>query len=595
MGWLAGRGDTERTVPDRVLIPRLLQYVTPLKYPLIVTFLFTLSSTIFDLSLPIIMKIAVDDLILAPNVIITQKFNGVLILGLIYALFAFLRFLSEFIRIYLGTTIGQKIVLIIRRDMFNHLQEVSMDYFDREKSGVIVSRTTNDVERLSELLSSGLVDVGISALTLIGIVIALFLMSPILTVLTVLTGPIALFAIIIFRFVSRPLYQKTRKTIAKIMASFAENISGITVTKAFVAEEKNISEFSGLNYDNFVAQMKARTVFSILFPFLDLLSVIGVVLILGVGGAGTFLGFASIGTVAAFISYLNRFFRPILWITVFYNEVQSGLAAAERIFGLLDEKSSVPDPDNPVEIPEYGGIQFSNVSFSYLPETEVIHDFNLSVKPGETIALVGHTGAGKTTIIRLLARMYPTSDGAISFGEVPLKDMIGRNLRKNFGVIPQDAFLFDMSIAENIAYGKPSASMEEIQRAAIAVGAHDFITQLPDGYLTRVGERGGLLSQGERQLICFARAILTDPPILILDEATSSVDAATELIIQKSLEQMLATRTAFVIAHRLSTVRMCDRIIVMDKGRIVEEGSFDELLEAGGTFADLYQKQFVSS
>jgi ATP-binding cassette subfamily B protein len=404
--------------------------------------------------------------------------------------------------------------------------------------------------------------------------------------------------IVYFRIKTRSAWQRTRRTLAKVTGYYQESISGITATKSLAAEDFVTDEFNMLNLENYQARIKALMLFAIMFPLMDLILTLGTALVLTVGGLSIGANILSVGTLVAFLSYVTRLTQPIMVLSNFYNQLLSSMAAVERIFDVLDHSPSVISRDNK-EYPLKDGkamiegrIEFKNVNFRYSPESDAILDnISLTIPPQKTFALVGHTGAGKTTIASLLLRYYDFNEGEILLDDIDIRNLGLNYYRSNIAIIPQDSFLFTDTIKNNLLYGNPDASDKEIERALLKVGAYDFV--LEKGIDYQVGERGSRLSMGERQLLCFARALLANPLIMILDEATSSVDAHTELVIQQSLQNILQNRTAIVIAHRLSTIRFVDKIVVLDKGKIVEMGSFEQLLEKDGLFADLYQKQFV--
>ena len=419
-----------------------------------------------------------------------------------------------------------------------------------------------------------------------------------LTLTVVVFFPFLAIFIIYFRIKTRSAWQRTRRTLAKVTGYYQESISGITATKALAAENFVTDEFNMLNFDNYEARIKALMLFAIMFPLMDLILTLGTALVLTVGGLSIGANIITIGTLVAFLSYVTRLTQPIMILSNFYNQLLSSMAAIERIFDILDHSPSVIPRNNkkfPVEngkVKIEGRIEFKNVNFKYTPKSDLIlSDVSLTIPPQKTFALVGHTGAGKTTIASLLLRYYDFTEGEILLDDIDIRDFGLDYYRSNIAIIPQDSFLFTDSIKNNLLYGNPDTSDAEIERALLKVGAYDFV--MDKGLDYQVGERGSRLSMGERQLICFARALLANPLIMILDEATSSVDAHTELVIQQSLQNILQNRTAIVIAHRLSTIRFVDKIVVLDKGQVVELGTFEQLLEKGGLFADLYKKQFV--
>ncbi|MHA1972098.1 MAG: ABC transporter ATP-binding protein [Candidatus Hodarchaeales archaeon] len=574
-----------REYNDWELFKRLMAYTRPhwLVFSLALIAMFL--STILSIVQPIILKIAIDDYIIPKDI------NGLGIAALTYFTVSLFSFLLSVVATYVTFITGLKMITQIRQETFYKLQELSMDYYDREASGRIISRVTNDVERLLNLLSTGIIDVIVNGMFLAFLFFILFYLDFQLTLAIVLIFPILTIFIIYFRIKTRVAWQKTRRTLAKVTGFYQEAISGIEVSKAFAVEDFMSAEFDVLNYENYEARIKALKFFAIMFPVMDTILAIGTALILIVGGSAVGVGTLSVGTLVAFLSYLGRITQPIMTLSNFYNNLLSAMAATERIFDILDREPSVIPRNNKSLESVQGKLEFQDVTFAYTDESKpVLKNFNLKIPAKKNYALVGHTGAGKTTVTNLLCRFYDFRDGQILLDGVDIREFEIHSYRQHISIIPQDSFLFSGSIRENLLYGNPEATDDEIERALLRVGAFDFVSRI--GLDSEVGERGSRLSFGERQLLCFARALISDPEILILDEATSSVDAHTELVIQQSLQNILQNRTAILIAHRLSTVRSADKIIVIDQGKIVEQGTFDELLQRKGLFADLYDKQF---
>ncbi|MFX0067116.1 MAG: ABC transporter ATP-binding protein [Candidatus Hermodarchaeota archaeon] len=593
MVWHGGFAEAKRKedrTSDIYLIRRLLPYTLRYKVQVFLAVFFMLVGTITGLIGPYLLKIGIDDYIAIPE----PDFTGLILLAGIYFIVHIFNWLFAFGRIYTMGKVGQYIIYDVRRDMFDHLHDLGLDYYDREPLGRVISFLSNDAETLSNLMSEGILDVITNVVMLFAILVVLWLLSPALTLWTLLVLPMLFVITMIFRSRARIAYQKTRKTIAEITRTYQENISGMRVTQAFNREEYNLKRFNEINQQNFSAVMRSQMIFAFLFPAVDLVNSIGTAIVIWAGVNLSFQGIVSIGTIVAFLSYLTRFFQPILTIAMFYNTLQSGLAAAERIVDLLDEESSVIEDPNAIELPPdiKGSIRFEDVSFEYEPGVPVLQNFNLEIPAGQTYAIVGPTGAGKSTIINLLCRFYPLTKGEISIDGYDINQVTLESLRKNLGIVLQDPFLFSGTIAENIRYSTLSVNTEDIEDAARLIGAYEFINNRPDGFETLVGERGTQISVGQRQLLSFARALLVNPKILVLDEATSSIDAYTEKLIQDGIKNLLRNRTSIVIAHRLSTIQEADRIIVIDNGQIVEEGTFNQLLDLNGKFRDLYEKQF---
>jgi len=476
-------------------------------------------------------------------------------------------------------------------------------WFDERPDGRVMSRVTNDVQTLNDLLASGLIAV-IGDVARIAIIVTIMVsMNPRLALATFITIPPLALVTFIYRPKILRAHRRVRRRVAQINANLQESISGVRVTKSFTREQENFEQFDERNYNNFEATVDAEKLKSIFQPGIMVIGSLGIAIVLWYGGsiimretiAGVQNGTVGPGVLVAFLAYVQRFNQPLRDLANIYGEMQSAMAACEKIFTVMDTEPEIEDSPDAVDIPPIEGhIHYDDVSFAYDDEY-VLHDIQLEVEAGERIAFVGHTGAGKTTMINLLCRFYDPQHGQIMVDGYDLRDITTESLREQMGIVLQDTFLFRGTVRDNITYGKMDATDEEMQDAAKAVNAHQFIKQLPEGYDTQLEERGGNLSVGQRQLISFARALLRDPRILILDEATSSVDAYTELLIQDALETLLQGRTSFVIAHRLSTIRNADLIVVLDDGQIVERGTHDELISAGGHYADLYSRQFAFS
>jgi ATP-binding cassette subfamily B protein len=503
---------------------------------------------------------------------------------------------ATFAQTYLVGWVGQRALADLRLQIFRHLQEMPVGFYERRPAGVLISRMTNDVEALDSLVTDTVVTLFQASLTLVGSIVILLLLDVELALVTFLIFPLMAAGSLAFRIASADAYRRTRETIGAITGYLQESLSGIRVVRAFAQEPRHRARFAELNQANRDANLVTVNLNAAYFPGVEFLSAVATVAIVLIGGARVVSGDVQIGVLVGFIAALNGFFDPIGQLSQVYTTYQSGMAALDKIFELLDEQPQLHDAPDAVELPRLRGeIRFEDVSFRYgSPEDEggpklALGDVSLTVPPGQTVALVGATGAGKSTFAKLVARFYDPTEGRVLVDGHDLRAVTAHSLRSQMGIVPQEAFLFSGTVAENIAFGRPGATAEEIEAAARAVGAWDFISALPDGPDTEVGERGVQLSAGQRQLVAFARALIADPRILVLDEATSNVDLHTEGRIEAGLRRLLAGRTAIVIAHRLSTIRQAGRIVVLDQGRIVEQGTHDDLLAAGGAYERLYR------
>jgi len=576
-----------RKIPDRVLIARLAQYVLKHKGRLTIAVTAVLVVSLSGLVPPYLLKVAID------NYIVQGDLTGLTFIAIILVAVYIINWFSDYERTYQISWLGQNMVNDIRMKLFSHLQDLSFSFYDKSEAGRIISRVTNDTDTLSMIFAQGIVTVLSDILTLVGIVVVMLWLSVPLTLATLVVIPILLLSTLVFQSRLRRAYRMTRKKIAKVTSKLQESISGIREIQSFTRERDTIETFRQANIENLQANVQAGRIFALLMPVIQITGAVGTCIVLWYGGILTVGGGITLGILVAFLAYVTSFFRPIVNLTTFYNTVQSAMAAAERIFETIDTRPEIADAPEAVELSRVKGrIVFQNVSFGYNLSDPVLEDIDFSVEPGKTLAIVGPTGAGKSTMVRLLSRFYEPQSGVITVDGHDVRGVTLRSLHNQMGVVLQEPFLFSGTVMENISYGKLDATDEEVKNIAKLVGAHEFITSFPDGYETEVGERGMRLSVGQRQLISFARALLRDPPILILDEATSSLDPYTELKIKKGLSVLLKNRTSIVIAHRLSTVRNADNIIVVDNGEIVEEGNHRELMKNKGLYRRLYDKQF---
>jgi ATP-binding cassette subfamily B protein len=543
-----------------------------------------LAFTVVALAPPYLAKLAIDQGISEDNL---DRLTWLVALFLVAAVVSLVLSAAN---TYLTGWVGERMLADLRNQLFRHLERLSMGFYERNRTGVIVSRITNDVEALDQLVTDGVTSLVQNTLLLVGTAIVLFLLDWRLALAALLVLPAMALVTAWFRSRSNRAYRSVRERLGLVTATLAEDVAGMRVVQSFTREPEQEQAFRGVNDRYRAANYRTVVLNAIYFPAVDVLSSVATAIVFGYGGWLVYHGEMSTGTLFAFALYLSNFFDPIQQLSQLYNTFLSAIAALDKIVGVLDEEPQVVDEPDAIELPRIEGhVRFQGVRFGYgrdLPE--VLHGLELDVPAGTTVALVGHTGAGKSTIAKLLARFYDPTEGRITVDGHDLRTVTQRSLRSQLGIVPQEGFLFGGTVAENIAFGRPRASREEIERAARAVGVNAFVEDLPDGYDTHLGERGTRLSLGQRQLVAFARALLADPRILILDEATSSVDIGTERRIERALRELLAGRTAFVIAHRLSTIRDADLIVVLEHGVVVEQGTHDELLARRGLYTSLY-------
>jgi len=572
---------------DWYVIRKFGPYVARYKGWTLVSVALMVLYTVLNLANPFLIGVAIDQFIGHSDL------RGLAITGTILIVVNVFMWQAQYWQVWTMSWAGQQILYHLSSDMFSYLQQLSLSFYDRTQIGRVMSRLQSDIDVLESMLSSGLLSMLGSLLSLVGIVAAMLALNAPLALLSFTVLPI-MFVIAAFwqRFAQRS-FRRTRGAISMVNATLQENISGMRVIQSLVREDRNRDEFDELNAYNRDTNLEASRVAALILPLVEVVAAIAIAITVLYGGVLVSQGTLKVGALVAFTLYINRFFDPIREISQQYSQLQRAGVAAERIFQILETPVDIKDKLGAEKLPQiHGEVEFRDVVFSYNRDIPVLHDFNLHIKAGQTVAIVGPTGAGKSTIAGLLARFYDVLQGAVLIDGHDVRDVTQHSLRSQIGVVLQDPFPFTGTIRENILYGRLEATDEEVAEAARAVGVHDLITQLPEGYETLIRERGRNLSVGQRQLISFARALLADPRILILDEATANIDTFTELLVQQALRRLLHGRTALVIAHRLSTIKGADSIVVLQAGSIVEQGTHAELLERNGIYASLYAMGF---
>jgi putative ABC transport system ATP-binding protein/ATP-binding cassette subfamily B protein len=545
-------------------------------------------TTVIRLIIPIIIGVYAFD-----RAIDGKNYNMLYWLVAITALLYGLSFVSNWYRIRTTNQLGQYVIHDLRESLFNHIQYLSHRFFDSRSAGSILVRIINDVNSMQDLFTNGVINTLMDIVTLIGIFVILFVLSPPLAIAVLIVIPLMFFISTKLRRSIRRAWQKVRMKMSKLNSHLNESIQGIRVTQSFTQEEENRAYFNGVNTENFLAWKEASRKNAMFRPFVDLSNAVGSAILIWFGAFLIHQNSIEIGTFVSFAFYLGMFWGPISRLGQVYNQLLVAMASSERIFEFLDEQPSVPNKKDGMSMKNVRGtIDFDHVEFSYTGKRKALKEISFHIPAGETWALVGHTGSGKTTIANLISRFYDVTAGTVRFDGIDVRDLDLRELRASVGTVIQETYVFSGTIMDNIRFGKPDATDAEVIQAAKAIGTDTFIQSLPDGYLTEVEERGNILSVGERQLISFARALLSDPKILILDEATASIDTETEIVIQTALKQLLRGRTSIIIAHRLSTIRDADQIVVLNEGEIVEKGNHQQLMELQGRYFDLVLSQY---
>ena len=575
---------------NRQALRMLWRYLRAHKGRLLLALLAMLVVTATTLAAPYLTKVALD------TYIADRDLRGLTLISLLYLALNGVYWLATYWQGYLSSWVGQHVVHAIRRDLYAHVLRQSMAFYEEERVGQIMSRLTNDVNALANLASSGALNLINDVLSLLGIIVVMALLDLRLALVTLASVPVVMVSMGLLGKQMRRTYREVQQALAEVNTGVEQGVTGMRVVQSLSRESFTMEQFQDLSLRNMRANLRAAMLFAAVFPTMTITNTLGLVLVLGYGGMRVAGGAITIGVLLAFLGYVHRFFGPLRELSLVYNTFQSAAASLDRIADYMGRQPQVPEPAQPQRVGGRfeGEIAFQDVTFGYGPEP-VLHDLNLHLQAGETVALVGPTGAGKSTIAKLLARLYDVQEGAVRIDGVDVRQIASSDLRRLVTIVPQDVFLFADTIRENIRYGDPGASDDEVEAAARGAQAHAFIVDLPQGYEGQAGELGAMLSGGQKQLIAFARTLLANPKILVLDEATANVDAYTEALIQQAMDEIRRDRTTLIIAHRFSTLRKADRIVVVEDGRIVGQGSHEELIETNAAYQRLYRRQWAPS